>query len=256
MLIKRYTSLFFVVMFSLSSIIFSKDISLKYKDDSKSILEVKSIKKTELIASIINQEFPLMTTFYQVDENTDIEVYSSFQEGPPEIIDLSIEDLLNNSDYDIGENSIFPKNNLIISEPQIFRGLVVKQITFIPFTYNIETKQLTILNDIQIDVDEIPGNLDIDYRNLKLSRAFEPLYESMIANYERSTREEDYQTPSILYICGGSSMSHPYVQDLLEWRHKTGYIVNAASTGEIGGSGTASVKNYIQEAYDTWENPP
>jgi len=42
----------------------------------------------------------------------------------------------------------------------------------------------------------------------------------------------------------------------LEWRHKTGYIVNAVSTSEIGGSGTASIKNYIQNAYDNWENPP
>ena len=53
---------------------------------------------------------------------------------------------------------------------------------------------------------------------VKLSKLFEPLYESIIVNYERSSRDEDYQEPSVLYICGGNSLEHTFVQDLLEWR--------------------------------------
>ena len=55
------------------------------------------------------------------------------------------------------------------------------------------------------------------------------MYNSMILD-TFDDREIDFQDPSVLYICGGSSMTHPYVEDLLEWRHKTGYIVNAVST--------------------------
>ena len=254
MLKMRYSYLFLVIFFLISNL-FSKDISLKYKNNLKDVLGVKNTDKKKVVNSISNEDFPVTSTFYQLSEGMDIEASYSYQEGNVEIIDLS-EDFLINSGYEIGEDSIFPKNNLIVSEPQIFRGLVVRQITFIPFSYNIQTKELVVLNDIQITVEQVPGDLDVDYREMKLSRSFERLYESLIVNYERSTREEDYQTPSILYICGGSSMTHPYVENLLHWRHKTGYIVNAVSTSEIGGSGTASVKGYIQEAYDNWENPP
>ena len=85
---------------------------------------------------------------------------------------------------------------------------------------------------------------------------FEPLYEDMIINYVASDRDEDYQQPSVLYICGGSSLDNPYVQQLLEWRHKTGYIVNAVTTNEIGSSNANTIRNYLEDAYENWENPP
>ena len=66
-------------------------------------------------------------------------------------------------------------------------------------------------------------------------------------------REIDYQNPSILYICGGSSCN--YLDDLFEWRHEQGYVVNTASLGETGSS-ASSIKNYIQDAYYNWEDPP
>ena len=33
-----------------------------------------------------------------------------------------------------------------------------------------------------------------------------------------NSRNEDYQKPSILYICGGSTESNPYFQQLVKWR--------------------------------------
>ena len=148
MFITRYVSLFFTTIFVLTSIIFSKDISLKSKGDFKSVLGIKNIDKTKIIESIYAEDFPTTSTFYQLNQDMDIEAYSSYQESNPEIIDLSVEDFLISSGYEMGDNSIFPKNNLIISEPQIFRGLVVRHITFIPFTYNIQTKELVVLEDI------------------------------------------------------------------------------------------------------------
>ena len=41
-----------------------------------------------------------------------------------------------------------------------------------------------------------------------------------------------------------------------DWGHKTGYVVNAVSTSDIGGSSSNNVKNYIQNAYQSWDNPP
>ena len=238
-----------------STYLFSQSF-LKKSDNSPHKLSLDEAYIDNIKKSLSNGEMFVSSTFYQIKNDMDIEVEFIVSNTTSEFVDDIDTQSFINSSYDISDEAIFPDNNLIISEPMFFRGIVVRQITFIPFTYNFNTKQLTTFEGVEINVNEVQSNLNLDYNEIKLSRAFEPLYESSIINYQRSDRDDDYQSPSILYICGGSSMSHPYVQDLLEWRHKTGYIVNAVSTSEIGGSGTASIKNYIQNAYDNWENPP
>ena len=66
-------------------------------------------------------------------------------------------------------------------------------------------------------------------------------------NFEYSNRSSDYQASSILYICGGNSINNSYVQDLISWRHKQGYIVYTATESEVGGNNASSseIKNYI-----------
>ena len=238
-----------------STYLFSQSF-LKKTDNSPHKLSLDEAYIDNIKKSLSNGEMFVSSTFYQIKNDMDIEAEFIVSNTTSEFVDDIDTQSFINSSYDISDEAIFPDKNLIISEPMFFRGIVVRQITFIPFTYNFNTKQLTTFEGVEINVNEVQSNLNLDYNEIKLSRAFEPLYESSIINYQRSDRDDDYQSPSILYICGGSSMSHPYVQDLLEWRHKTGYIVNAVSTSEIGGSGTASIKNYIQNAYDNWENPP
>ena len=90
---------------------------------------------------------------------------------------------------------------------------------------------------------------------MKRSKAMDSLLEDFVINYETSSRQEDYQIPSILYICGGNSSSNSYFEDLVEWRHQQGYVVNIATLSQTGSS-ASSIKNYIQDAYYEWDNPP
>ena len=47
-------------------------------------------------------------------------------------------------------NSIYPENNISVSEPMVMRDIEVGLITFIPFEYNVETKELILsLQEIQ-----------------------------------------------------------------------------------------------------------
>ena len=111
-----------------------------------------------------------------------------------------------------------------------------------------------MFTDFEISINEIVINQNTNPTR-KRSKLFDSLLDEFVLNLESSTREEDYQTPSILYICGGNAESNAYLQNLVEWRHQQGYIVNTASIGETGSSAN-SVKNYIEEAYYNWENPP
>ena len=43
------------------------------------------------------------------------------------------------------------ENNLIISEPMVFRGLVVKQVTFIPYRIDFENQIVEVYDDVEIE---------------------------------------------------------------------------------------------------------
>ena len=44
-------------------------------------------------------------------------------------------------------------------------------------------------------------------------------------------------------------------KELVDWRHKQGYIVTVVSTNESGSSEN-NIFNYIENAYQNWDNPP
>ena len=233
-------------------------------DEENNIFELDMVDISKKIESFNKQlnsselEFnetilPSYTSFYQIKDGFDISVTSSLEDfSPHSFVHESMKSkIVQNTGLD---SQYFPKNNLVVSEEMIFRGLVVKQITYYPFRINLSNGELEYLNNVNILIDEYQSDVIRDNRKLKKSKLFEDFYENLIINYETSNRSEDYQSPSILYICGGSSIDNSYVQNLLEWRHKSGYVVNSISTNEIGSS-SSDIKNYIQNAYDNWENP-
>ncbi|MCK4696183.1 MAG: gingipain R, partial [Candidatus Cloacimonetes bacterium] len=64
-----------------------------------------------------------------------------------------------------------------------------------------------------------------------------------------------YQQPSYLFIYPNNDDVEENLQILIDWKHQKGFEVVAASTSETGTS-LSSIKDYIQDAYDDWENPP
>ena len=192
----------------------------------------------------------------------ELPIYSSFFQMEPGILyDVEYEVIssyfIDDIDFKVNSDtqSFYPIDNITLSEPMIMRGLVLGQLSFIPYSYSFEDRKLEVYENVQITITE-SGDTDFNYFiPEKRSHVFERLYENFVLNYERSDRSEDYQNPSILYICGGSSENNSYFQELVDWRHKQGYIVTVVSTSETG-SGESSINNYIANAYNNWENPP
>ena len=193
-------------------------------------------------------ELPIHSSMFQMtpgmEYDIEYEVLSSYL-----IEDINFKSLNNN------QNSIYPNDNISLSEPLIMRGLVLGQISFIPYKYSFENKTLEVYEAVHITISESHNSEFNYFVPEKRSYIFEELYENFVINYTRSDRSEDYQIPSILYICGGNSINNAYFQDLINWRHKQGYIVTAVSTSETGSSEN-NINNYIANAYTTWENPP
>ena len=231
-MIHRLNIIFFLTL----SFLFSEELYKYFKDDSENSIIKLETNNLDVISFIdelnlnYNSEIdiPSYSTFYQIHDGYDIQV--SFNGSKRLLEESIIINDLNNALNIIDELQYFPENNLVISEPMIFRGIVVKQVTFYPFQINLKTNQIYVFEDVQFDIEEYETDEIQTYNDMKLSRLFEPLYQDLIVNYESSDRNDDYQKPSILYICGGSSMNNSYVQELIEWGHKRGYIVNAIST--------------------------
>ncbi|SVD13790.1 uncharacterized protein METZ01_LOCUS366644, partial [marine metagenome] len=170
-----------------------------------------------------------------------------------EVEDVNI---INNDFYN--SYAVFPEENMVVSGLSQGRGIEFVSIQVIPYKYYPKYKKLEVYTSIDIQVVETGDNPDHTLSQPKRSHIFDEFYKDLIVNFEYSDRPDDYQASTILYIGGGSWLDNSYVQDLLDWRHRQGYIVHAVSTSEIGASSgnENTIKNYIQNAYETWENPP
>ncbi|MEA2103354.1 MAG: C25 family cysteine peptidase, partial [Candidatus Cloacimonadota bacterium] len=155
------------------------------------------------------------------------------------------------------KNAVFPNKIIEVGEPAIMRDLRIANVTVNPFQYNPKTKKLTIITNAHITLKyhEGTGENPKLQTDQKFSRAFEPIYNSTILNYNQTHRNLEYQHGSYLFIYPNSSTVETNLQPLLDWKRQKGFDVVAASTSETGTS-TYSIKDYIQDAYDNWENPP
>lgn len=206
-------------------------------------------------------EIPRISFLFEVDPYTEYEFSMTVLQSH------TVEDILlfpvqpQNStsllqDEDFYQTAVdYPAERLQVSERQTMRGVEIVTVLVTPFRYNPAARVLTVYDEVDVNVTEIGPRSERMSHEMPASRTFDQLYSSLIINYNPDRPAEDYQTPCVLYICGGSSESHYYTQQLLEWRERRGYEVHSVSTSETGSS-TSNIKSYIQNAYNTWSNPP
>ncbi len=145
----------------------------------------------------------------------------------------------------------YPESPVIIHDRIQIRDLTVVTVEALPFQYNPVRKELRIYEGLEISVSHSEPLVAPDR---PISRFFEPIYQSLVPN-SSLVLEENYQTPSILYIHSNSTTVTTLLQPLLDWRHEKGFEVHTAST-LVTGTSNSNIRNYIQNAFDTWENPP
>jgi hypothetical protein len=151
----------------------------------------------------------------------------------------------------------YPESIASISEPMVMRELTIVSLTVSPFRYYPQQKRLEEFTEIEIELVETGESDNTTFRPATRSRAFEPLYESLITNYASLDRDDiPYQRPSILYVLPsniGNLLGT--VNVLMDWKRRVGYEVNYISSSNIVNNSN-DLKNYIETAYQAWENPP
>ena len=190
---------------------------------------------------------------YEMQEFKDVTVYP--QEALQYEYEVPCDNFTKNSAFYEGKG-VFPANIAQAGEPAIMRDMRLLPLTFNPFQYDAGSRTLTVYTHIIVQVNvEGSGGINAKYSNRKRSRAFEEMYRTNTLNYDQLSFRDEYQVPTILFICNDNDDVLTYLEYLTEWKRQKGYNVVVATTSETGTTNT-SIKNYIQDAYDNWENPP
>lgn len=162
-------------------------------------------------------------------------------------------------DYDFySKNVKYPLQTAEVSAPAIMRDLRLVSVTVYPFSYNPALRELTVRNRFSVRINyntEALGENEITGPPRRLSRSFERFYEGSVLNYEQfRNRNIDYQARSILVIYNHNTSIVNVVNEFVNWKRNKGFEITAVST--INMTTNTAIKNYIQNAYNTWEHPP
>ncbi|MBW6459983.1 MAG: PKD domain-containing protein [Bacteroidales bacterium] len=160
-------------------------------------------------------------------------------------------------------DAFYPENPVILSEPMQIRGIDVVMLGITPFQYNPVTRELIIYHDLQVEITFEGGNGKVGDDRLR-SRWWDPVIKGAVLN-ANAIPEIDYQvtpsssrTPDYEYLIITPNLPEflQWADSIKVWRTLQGIKTGVVTTTDIGGNTTTAIKNYINNAYNTWDVPP
>lgn len=155
------------------------------------------------------------------------------------------------------EDAWYPHNLVISQEPYIMRDARGMVVQLQPFQYNPVQKKLRVYKNITVQVNNI-GFSDVNVQNESLFskesvvESFLEMYKVHFINFdEEASRRRYVPSPAV-----GTMVIITYddfydeVEPLAEWKNQKGIPTELVNVSTIGNNYT-SIKNYIQNLYDT-----
>ncbi|MBD3348015.1 MAG: hypothetical protein GF400_02320 [Candidatus Eisenbacteria bacterium] len=152
-------------------------------------------------------------------------------------------------------DGLFPREPVVVGAPVVMRDVRFVPVTVHPVRWNPATGELAAAGrmNVRLEFTESGPNEKTVTRSYR-SEAFEPIYESFLLNYEDLPREE-VRRGSYLVITQDTYAAQ--LGDFVEWKTRRGVETVLVTLSEIGAGPTKEdIKDYIQNAYETWDNPP
>jgi hypothetical protein len=178
---------------------------------------------------------------------------------PPQTKDENQENEYVINDTYYNSDSFFPDTICSIEEIKEIRGRRFAIIQIAPVQYNPSIGSLHILKSCEFTINLLGSDLTKTKKVIRRysSESFEVLYESLFLNYgyyeilAGNTNEQEG------YLIIVDDQFYDEIIPLSNWKTSLGFDTNTTKTSEISGGPTASnIKNYIQNAYNTWAIPP
>ena len=166
-----------------------------------------------------------------------------------------------NSIYSV--NAFYPAKAVIVSEKAKIRGVDVVMLGVTPFQYNPITKELIIYRDIKVEVEFKGGNGHVGDDRLR-NRWWEPILEDALLNPQAlpkidfNKKDGPTDTPDYEYliISPDDPVFLSWADSIKIFRTLQGIKTGVVTTTDVGGNTTTAIENYINNAYNTWDNPP
>lgn len=163
-------------------------------------------------------------------------------------------------------NKAYPASNIEVSPKMSIRGVDVVIVGITPFQYNPVTKELTVYNNIQLELEFVGGRGYIGDDRYR-SRWFDPILANAVLNYEslpkidyekrtQELRNRNAEGCEFLIVIPNDEAWRPYAEQLRQYRIKQGINTKIMSLAEMECTTTSQMKTFFHNAYNTWEIPP
>jgi hypothetical protein len=151
-------------------------------------------------------------------------------------------------------NAPYPSENTVVSEPMIMRDVRLVQLAMQPVRYNPVTGELRVARRLQVTLHN-EGQSTVNVLRRRPgghSRAFVPLYRSLIPNYDDPPQRPEDGSYLIITHDDFAAAVAPFAA----WKHQKGWRTTVVTTSELGGNDSAHIDAYITNAYENWPYPP
>ena len=162
-------------------------------------------------------------------------------------------------------DAYYPSEPYAFIEQGKMRSVPFTRLAFYPVQYNPVSGLVKVYNLIQVRITWGPESKAFD-RIGQTSHYFDTSYSSMLANWEQFEPyfgPEEYPSPS--YRTRGANgceyliITHPdflpAAEHLGDWKNEMGIDTKVVTT-DVTGTTSTQIKNYVQNAYDTWSPAP
>ncbi len=158
-------------------------------------------------------------------------------------------------------NASYPSRPALVSEPTQLRGVDAVLVGVTPFQYNPVTRELVVYTEMVVRVDFVGGNGQFGENRLR-SRYWEPVLAAHLMNYEslpaidfNAAPDRDRYGWEYVIISPTDPGIVQWANTLKDWRKLQGISTEVFTTDETGTT-AASIENFLNNAYNTWETPP
>lgn len=165
-----------------------------------------------------------------------------------------------------GRNAFYPESPFLLSEVTTIRGVQVVQVGIMPFQYNPVTKELVIYSDMELQLDTEGG--DGTYGNLRYRNPeWDQILQDVIlnrdvlpeVNYGERLRKH-YQNRETgceyMIITPDNEDFISLADSIKQFRTAQGVPTEVFTVSDCGGNTNTALKNFIRNAYNTWDMPP
>lgn len=163
-------------------------------------------------------------------------------------------------------DAFYPQQPVQLSATTQIRGVDAVMLGVVPFQYNPVTRELKVINKIEISLSFEGGTGNFGEARLR-SRWFDPVLRQTLINYQ-SLPEIDYSKLShqkdnpitdgceYLIVIPNDPAWLPFAQQIKDFRTTQGISTEIVTLAEIGGYSAAELESYFNNAYNNWAVPP